>query len=133
MIFAKNCMVKGIERIFVATFALLVATLLPVFGIAVATPLHIACLVATFWFLPKSFYFFLHTKACYTQAKANVNHFDKIPQILRNTIFASCEGKKSLDARCKCCDATSKAKLDDGSCHPRRRRLPDAINHSAIA
>ena len=36
MIFAKNCMFKGIERIFTVTFALLVATLLPVFGIAVA-------------------------------------------------------------------------------------------------
>ncbi|MBR4301169.1 MAG: hypothetical protein IKT84_04545 [Bacteroidales bacterium] len=118
MIFAKKCMVKEIERIFVATFALLVATLLPAFVIIVATPLHIACLVATLCFLPKSFYFFLYTNACYSQAKASVNHFDKIPQILRNTIFASCEGKKSLDARCKCCDATSKAKLDDGLYHP---------------
>ena len=118
MIFAKKCMVKEIERIFVATFALIVATLLPAFGIAVATPLHIACLVATLWFLPKSFYFFLHTNACHSQAKASVNHFDKIPQISCNTILASFENKKSLDARRKCCGATSKAKHDDGSYHP---------------
>ena len=117
MISAKNCMFKGIERIFTVIFALLVATLLPVFGIAVATPLHIACLVATVWFLPKSFYFFLHTNACHLQAKASVNHSDKIPQIGRNTIFASFEGKKTLDARCKCCGATSKAKLYDGCYH----------------
>ena len=118
MIFAKNCMFKGIERIFVATFALLVATLLPVFGIAVATPLHIACLAATMWFLPKSFYFFLHTNACHSQAKASVNHFDKITQIGCNTILASCENKKTLDARRKCCGATSKAKPRDGAYHP---------------
>ena len=133
MIFAKKCMVKEIERIFVATFALLVATLLPAFGITVATPLHIACIVATLWFLPKSFYFLCYVIACSSQAKVRVNHSDKIPQIGRNTIFASFENKKSLDARRKCCGATSKAKLDDGSCHPRRRRLPDPINHSAIA
>ena len=118
MIFAKNCTVKGIERIFTITFALLVATLLPAFGIAVATPLHIACLVATLWFLPKSFYFFCYVIACHSQAKASVNHSDKIPQIGRNTIFASCEGKKSLDARRKCCDATTKAKLYDAPYHP---------------
>ena len=117
MISAKNCMFKGIERIFTVIFALLVATLLPAFGIAVAAPLHIACIVATLWFLPKSFYFFLHTNACHSQANAGVNHFDKIPQILRNTIFASCENKKSLDARRKCCDATTKAKLYDGPRH----------------
>ena len=133
MISAKNCMFKGIERIFTVIFALLVATLLQAFGIAVATPLHIACLAATLCFLPKSFYFFLYTNACHSQAKASVNHFDKIPQIGCNTILASFENKKSLDARRKCCGATSKAKLDDGSCHPRRRRLPDPINHSAIA
>ena len=118
MISAKNCMVKEIERIFVATFVLLVATLLPVFGIGVATPLHIACLAATLWLLPKSFYFFLHTNACHSQANASGKHFDKIPQIGRNTIFASFESKKSLDARCKYCDATSKAKLYDGPYHP---------------
>ena len=118
MIFAKKCMFKGIERIFTVTFALLVATLLPAFEITVATPLHIACIVATLWFWPKSFYFFLHTMVCYSQAKVSVNHFDKIPQIGRNTIFASFENKKSLDARRKCCGATSKAKHDDGSYHP---------------
>ena len=118
MISAKNCMFKGIERIFTVIFALLVATLLPAFGIAVATPLHIACLAATLCFLPKSFYFFLYTNACHSQAKASVNHFDKIPQIGRNTILASCENKKSLDARCKCCGATTKAKHDDGPRHP---------------
>ena len=117
MISAKNCMFKGIERIFTVTFALLVATLLPAFGIAVAIPLHIACLAATMWFMPKSFYFFLHTNACHSQAKASINHSDKIPQVGRNTIFASCENKKSLDARCKCCDATTKAKLYDGPRH----------------
>ena len=113
MIFAKNCMFKGIERIFTVTFALLVATLLPVFGIAVATPLHIACLAATLWFLPKSFYFFLHTNACHSQAKASVNHFDKITQIGCNTIFASCENKKTLVARRRCCDEADKPKLDN--------------------
>ena len=118
MIFAKKSMVKEIERIFVATFALLVTTLLPAFGITVATPLHIACIVATLWFLPKVFYFLCYVIACCSQAKASVNHSDEIPQIGRNTIFASFENKKTLDARRKCCGATSKAKLDDGSCHP---------------
>ena len=118
MIFAKKCMFKGIERIFTVTFALLVAMLLSAFGIIVATPLHIACIVATMWFLPKSFYFLCYVIACYSQAKASVNHFDKIPQIGRNTIFASFENKKSLDARRKCCGATSKAKHDDGAYHP---------------
>ena len=118
MIFAKNCMVKEIEGIFTVTFALLVAMLLSAFGITVATPLHIVCLAAMLCFLPKSFYFFLHTMTCYSQAKASVNHSDKIPQIGRNTILASCEGKKSLDARCKCCGATSKAKPRDGAYHP---------------
>ena len=118
MIFVKKCMVKEIERIFVATFALLVAMLLPAFGIAVARPLHIACLAATMWFLPKSFYFFLHTNACHSQAKASVNHFDKIPQIGCNTIFASCENKKSLSPHLKCCGETTNVKRDDGPCHP---------------
>lgn len=118
MIFAKKSMVKEIERIFVATFALLVATLLPAFGITVATPLHIACIVATLCFLPKSFYFLCYVMACCSQAKASVNHSDKIPQIGRNTIFASFESKKTLDAWRKSCGATSKAKLDDGFYHP---------------
>lgn len=118
MIFAKKSMVKEIERIFVPTFVLLVATLLPAFGITVATPLHIACIVATLWFLPKSFYFLCYVIACYSQAKASVNHSDKIPQIARNTIFVSFENKKTLDGYRKCCGATTKAKLDDGSCHP---------------
>ena len=118
MIFAKNCMVKEIEGIFTVTFALLVAMLLSAFGITVATPLHIACIVATLWFLPKSFYFLCYVIACSSQAKVRVNHSDKIPQIGRNTILASCEGKKSLDARCKCCGATSKAKPRDGAYHP---------------
>ena len=118
MIFAKKSMVKEIERIFVATFALLVTTLLPAFGITVATPLHIACIVATLWFLPKVFYFLCYVIACCSQAKASVNHSDEIPQIGRNTIFASFENKKTLDARRKCCGATSKAKPRDGAYHP---------------
>ncbi len=118
MIFAKKCMFKGIERIFTVTFALLVAMLLSAFGIIVATPLHIACIVATLCFLPKSFYFLYYVMACCSQAKASVNHSDKIPQIGRNTIFASFESKKTLDARRKSCGATSKAKLDDGFYHP---------------
>lgn len=117
MIFAKKCMVKEIERIFVATFALLVATLLPAFGITVATPLHIACIGATVWFLPKFFYFLYYVIACSSQAKARVNHSDKIPQIGRNTIFASFENKKSLSSHRKCYDEATNLKFDNTPYH----------------
>ena len=133
MIFAENCMFKGIERIVVLTFALLVATLLLLLGIADAMALRFVCINAILCSVVVYFSFFFARIVCRCRLHEEANLCDETLPVICNTIFTSFENKKSLDARRKCCGATSKAKLDDGSCHPRRRRLPDAINHSAIA
>ena len=117
MIFAKNCMFKGIERIVVLTFALLVATLLLLLGIADAMALRFVCINAILCSVVVYFSFFFARIVCRCRLHEEANLCDETLPVICNTIFTSFENKKSLSSHRKCYDEATNLKFDNTPYH----------------
>lgn len=117
MIFAENCMFKGIERIVVLTFALLVATLLLLLGIADAMALRFVCINAILCSVVVYFSFFFARIVCRCRLHEEANLCDETLPVICNTIFTSFENKKSLSSHRKCYDEATNLKFDNTPYH----------------
>ena len=117
MIFAENCMFKGIERIVVLTFALLVATLLLLLGIADAMALRFVCINAILCSVVVYFSFFFARIVCRCRLHEEANLCDETLPVICNTIFTSFENKKSLSSHRKCYDEATNLKFDNTHYH----------------
>ena len=117
MIFAENCMFKGIERIVVLTFALLVATLLLLLGIADAMALRFVCINAILCSVVVYFSFFFARIVCRCRLHEEANLCDETLRVICNTIFTSFENKKSLSSHRKCYDEATNLKFDNTPYH----------------
>ena len=94
MIFVKKDIFEEIGKIFVESFALLVAMMLLLLGIADARVLHFGCTIATVCIVAVSFSFFFNRIICCRQLREKENCFNDTLLCSCKAVFASFENKK---------------------------------------
>ena len=94
MIFVKKDIFEENGKIFVKSFALLVAMMLLLLGIADARALHFGCAIATVCIVAVSFSFFFNRIICCRQLREKENCFNDTLPCICKAVFASFENKK---------------------------------------
>ena len=111
MIFVKKDIFEENRKIFVKSFALLVAMMLLLLGIADARALHFGCAIATVCIVAVSFSFFFNRIICCRQLREKENCFNDTLPCICKAVFASFENKKILSADGKLFQETAKPKF----------------------
>ena len=93
------------------SFALLVAMMLLLLGIADARALHFGCAIATVCIVAVSFSFFFNRIICCRQLREKENCFNDTLPCICKAVFASFENKKILSADGKLFQETAKPKF----------------------
>ena len=111
MIFVKKDIFEENGKIFVESFALLVAMMLLLLGIADARALHFVCTIATMCIVAVCFSFFFNRIICCRQLREKENCFNDTLSGSCKAVFASFENKKILSADGKLFQETAKPKF----------------------
>lgn len=111
MIFVKKDIFEENGKIFVKSFALLVAMMLLLLGIADARALHFGCINATVCSVVVYFSVVFNRIICCTQLREKENCFNETLSGICKAVFASIENKKILSADCKFCQEMGNLKL----------------------
>ena len=117
MIFVKKDIFEENGKIFVKSFALLVAMMLLLLGIADAMALRFVCINAILCSVVVYFSFFFARIVCRCRLHEEANLCDETLPVICNTIFTSFENKKSLSSHRKCYDEATNLKFDNTPYH----------------